>query len=150
MEQGIMNQMGNTPMYDANRLTVENFNKVFQEVVEAKYPDYKENQEQPTEVKIGPLEQGKTIEERRINNLQKVGVNPYKPHVIIHFGAVKKHKSVWRAMRRGHVSVNGEEFPNRPFNNRPNTSQRTGIHSRTVNEAKKNFYNEYRKIAARA
>ena len=53
-------------------------------------------------------------------------------------------------MRRGHVSVNGELFPNKPFNNRPNTSQRTAIHSRTVNEAKKNFYNEYRKVAARA
>ncbi len=128
---------------------VNQFAEAFQKQVEQKFPDFKENQEQPTEVKIGPLEQGETIEERRINNLQKVGVNPYKPHVIIHFSAVHKHKSIWRAMRRGHVSVNGEEFPKKPFNNRANTSSRPGIHSRVENQMKINIYGEYRKIAER-
>ena len=131
--------------------TIRQFNEEFQKYVSEKHPDYKENLEkQVTELNIDPLQQGESLEERRINNLQKVGVNPYAPHVIIHFSGVSKYKSVWRAMRRGHVSVNGELFPNKPFNNRPNTSKRTGIHSRTVNEAKKNFYNEYRKVAARA
>lgn len=128
---------------------VNQFAETFQKQVEQKFPDFKENQEQPTEVKIGPLEQGETIEERRINNLQKVGVNPYKPHIIIHFSAVHKHKSIWRAMRRGHVSVNGEEFPKKPFNNRANTSSRPGTHSRVVNQMKINIYGEYRKVAER-
>lgn len=146
-ENGIMEQMKNVPIYDAEKLTVENFNKAFQEAVEAKYPDYKENQELKEQVKIGPLEEGETIEQRRINNLQKVGINPYTPHAIIHFDEVKKYKSVWRAMRRGHLSVNGELFPNRPFNNRANCSERVGIHSRVFNITKQRIYNEYRRVA---
>jgi len=130
--------------------SIKQFNEDYQKYVSEKHPDYKENLEkQVTELNIDPLQKGESIEERRINNLQKVGVNPYAPHVIIHFSGVSKHKSVWRAMRRGHVSVNGELFPNKPFNNRANSSERVGIHSRTVNEAKKNIYNEYRKIADR-
>ena len=128
---------------------VVEFVEKYNQKVEELYPDYKENQEKQAQVQIGPLEKGETIEERRINNLQKVGVNPYLPHVIIHFDGARKHKSVWRAMRRGHVSVNGEAFPNRPFNNRPNTSTRTGIHSRVENEMKRNIYGEYRKVAER-
>lgn len=34
------------------------------------------------------------------------------------FEAVNKFKSVRRAIRRGHVSLDGIVFPNRPFNNR--------------------------------
>lgn len=34
------------------------------------------------------------------------------------FEAVRKFKSVRRAIRRGHVSPIGEPYPNRPFNNR--------------------------------
>ena len=135
MEQnGIVNQMGNVPMYDADKLTVENFNKAFQEAVEAKYPDYKDNQ--ITNVVVDPLEQNENIETRRINNLQKQGIDAFKPHKLIYFDGVKKHKSVWRAMRRGHTSVVGEEFPNRPFNNRKN---------KAANEVKKQIYGELTK-----
>lgn len=34
------------------------------------------------------------------------------------FGAVSKFKSVRRAIKRGHVSLDGFVFPKRPFNNR--------------------------------
>ena len=34
------------------------------------------------------------------------------------FDAVSKFKSVKRAIKRGHVSLDGIIFPNRPFNNR--------------------------------
>ena len=34
------------------------------------------------------------------------------------FGAVSKFKSVRRAIKRGHVSLDGFVFPERPFNNR--------------------------------
>lgn len=81
------------------------------------------------------------IEDARINHLQKQGINPYGPHKLFAFDGVKKHKSIWRAMRRGHTSVNGEEFPNRPFNNRKN---------KKINEIKKNVYGELRKVAARS
>ena len=129
---------------------IKQFNEEFQKYVSEKHPDYKENlDKQVTELNIDPLQQGESLEERRINNLQKVGVNPYKPHVIIHFSGVSKYKSIWRAMRRGHVSVNGEEFPKKPFNNRANTSSRPGIHSRVENQMKINIYGEYRKVAER-
>lgn len=40
------------------------------------------------------------------------------------FEAVRKFKSVRRAIRRGHVSPIGEPYPNRPFNNRkPSTGR---------------------------
>lgn len=125
------------------------FVEQYQKYVEEKYPDYKDNQEKIAKLQIGPLEQGETIEERRINNLQKVGVNPYKPHNIIIFSGVKTHKSVWRAMRRGHLSVNGDAFPKKPFNNRANKSSRKGVHSKGLNKAKMNIYGEYRKVAER-
>lgn len=34
------------------------------------------------------------------------------------FDAVSKFKSIRRAIKRGHVSLDGIIFPNRPFNNR--------------------------------
>lgn len=152
---GILNDLGN-PIYYKNGIDVAKIEKVMtemspeqkealntavQELVENKYPDYKENQgKQATELNIQPLQEGENIETRRINNLQKSGINPYKPHKIILFEGVKKHKSVWRAMRRGHVSVIGEVFPNRPFTNKKNAK---------VNEIKKQIYGEYKKIASR-
>lgn len=56
------------------------------------------------------------------------------------FEAVSKYKSVARAMRRGDVTKFGTLVPKRPFNNRANTSTRKGIHSRVVNETKKDIY----------
>lgn len=56
------------------------------------------------------------------------------------FEAVSKYKSVARAMRRGDVTKYGTLVPKRPFNNRANTSNRKGIHSRVMNEYKKSIY----------
>lgn len=40
------------------------------------------------------------------------------------FSGVKKHRSVWRAMRRGNVGYSGEVLPSRPFNNSKRTRGR--------------------------
>jgi len=37
---------------------------------------------------------------------------------LITFNGVKKYKSVRRAIRRGHMSLDGMLYPNRPYNNR--------------------------------
>ena len=50
------------------------------------------------------------------------------------FDAVRKFKSVKRAIRRGHVSPIGEVYPNRPFNNRKPTK------GRSFNKKKKLIY----------
>ena len=65
------------------------------------------------------------------------------------YEAVSKFKSIRRAIRRGHVSLDGIIFPKRPFNNKANTSRRKGHHSRTINERKKMIYEQlkYRKSA---
>lgn len=99
---------------------------------------------------VAPLEKGESLEVRRINNLQKAGKDPFKPHNLMIFTMIGTHKSIWRAMRRGHVSVSGEEFPDRPFNNRSNTSNRAGVESRRTNEFKKQIYGEYKKVSNRA
>lgn len=56
------------------------------------------------------------------------------------FNSVRKFKSVNRAFMRGHVGIDGTIYPDRPFNNRANTSSRTGIQSRKYNEIKKSIY----------
>ena len=56
------------------------------------------------------------------------------------FEAVSKYKSVARAMRRGDITKYGTLVPKRPFNNRANTSNRKGVHSRVMNEYKKSIY----------
>ena len=58
------------------------------------------------------------------------------------YEAVSRFKSVRRAIRRGHVSLDGIIFPKRPFNNRANTSRRKGHHSRVMNEVKKSIYEQ--------
>lgn len=88
------------------------------------------------------------IEKKRVMGLTKSGINPYTQHNLAFFDGVKKFKSVWRAMRRGHASVNGEVFPDRPFNNRANTSKKNNTHSRTTNENKKLIYGELKKAGA--
>lgn len=60
------------------------------------------------------------------------------------FDAVGKFKSVSRAIRRGHVTSIGVIAPNKPFNNRANSSKRPGVHSRVTNELKKQIYGRYR------
>lgn len=65
------------------------------------------------------------------------------------YGAVNKFRSIRRAIRRGHVSIDGFLFPKRPFNNRANTCKRKSRHSRSFNEKKKIIYEQlkYRKSA---
>lgn len=52
------------------------------------------------------------------------------------FDAVRRFKSVRRAMRRGHVSPLGEVYPRRPFNNRKPTP------GRGFNEDRKMIYGQ--------
>lgn len=57
---------------------------------------------------------------------------------ILHFGtyeAVKRHKSVKRAIRRGHVSLDGVIYPKRPFNN---AKHKKG----SLNDEKKRIYEQ--------
>lgn len=61
------------------------------------------------------------------------------------FIAVGKFKSVFRAIKRGHVAINGVIYPKRPFNNGANTSKRKGVHSRDNNELKKSIYGQFKK-----
>lgn len=65
------------------------------------------------------------------------------------FEATSKFKSVRRAIKRGHVSLDGIIFPKRPFNNKANTCKRKGHYSRTINDRKKMIYEQlkYRKSA---
>lgn len=58
------------------------------------------------------------------------------------YEAVSKFKSVRRAIKRGHVSLDGVIFPRRPFNNKANTCKRKGHHSRAINERKKMIYEQ--------
>lgn len=55
------------------------------------------------------------------------------------FYGVGVHKSIRRAIRRGHVTTEGYVMPNRPFNNKRNSCKR-GKHSRAMNEEKKRIY----------
>lgn len=62
-------------------------------------------------------------------------VNPYEPHMIYHQSGINKHRSVWRAMRRGNVSVDGSVFPRRPYNNRkPTKGRKQQIIARNIYE----------------
>lgn len=52
------------------------------------------------------------------------------------FDAVRRFRSVRRAMRRGHISPLGEVYPRRPFNNRKPTP------GRKFNEDRKDIYEQ--------
>ena len=58
---------------------------------------------------------------------------------LLRFDAVSKFKSVRRAIRRGHVSVYGFIYPNRPFNNR---TAKKG--TRPFNKLRKKIYGQLR------
>lgn len=58
------------------------------------------------------------------------------------FEAVKRFKSINRAIKRGLVSPFGELYPKRPFNNRKNTCRRKNADSRETNTLKKTIYGE--------
>ena len=61
------------------------------------------------------------------------------PLHLVTYEAVRKYKSVRRAIRRGHVASEGIIMPSRPFNNKKNSCKR-GKHSRPMNEEKKRVY----------
>ena len=63
---------------------------------------------------------------------------------LLTFEGVQKYKSVNRAIKRGHVTSYGMIMPDRPYNNRGNTSKRKGIHSRENNELKRRIYALYK------
>lgn len=65
------------------------------------------------------------------------------------FEAVTKYKSVARAIRRDSVTKYGTIIPKRPFNNRANTSNRKSIHSRVMNEYKKEIYGKLKNTTGR-
>lgn len=60
---------------------------------------------------------------------------------LITFDAVSKFKSVNRAFRRGHISIYGAIYPNRPFNNR---TLKKG--SREINNTKRKIYEQLREV----
>ena len=74
------------------------------------------------------------MEVQKINEMDKLN--------LVYYNTVSEFKSVRRAIRRGNVSPTGLTVPNKPFNNRGNTSRRTNIHSRSMNEYKKRIYEQ--------
>lgn len=60
------------------------------------------------------------------------------------YEAVGKFKSIRRAIKRGHVSPLGFEYPKRPFSNKANNCKRKGHHSRNTNELKKRIYEQFK------
>ena len=65
--------------------------------------------------------------------------NRIMPLHLVTYEAVRKYKSVRRAIRRGNVTSEGTIMPSRPFNNKKNSCKR-GKHSRPMNEEKKRVY----------
>ena len=65
--------------------------------------------------------------------------NRIMPLHLATYKAVRKCKSVRRAIRRWSVTSEGIIMPSRPFNNRGNSCKR-GKHSRQMNEEKKRVY----------
>lgn len=54
---------------------------------------------------------------------------------LIDYSGVKRFKSIRRAIRRGHVSIHGSIYPNRPFKN---VSTKDGRHG--ITKLKKSIY----------
>lgn len=76
------------------------------------------NEKEPIQP-ISEKEFKKQIHEAAIANHQKVLDDT--EHGIIHlrdYSGVSKFKSIRRAIRRGHVSIYGDVYPKRPFNNK--------------------------------
>lgn len=65
-------------------------------------------------------------------------------HLLTYEG-VKRFRSIRRAIRRGHVSIEGIVYPRRPFHNKANTCKRKGHHSRVMNERKKMVYEQLKR-----
>lgn len=61
------------------------------------------------------------------------------PLYLKNFIAIGKHRSIRRAIKRGHITYEGIIMPSRPFNNKKDSYKR-GKHSRALNEEKKKIY----------
>ena len=59
-----------------------------------------------------------------------------------------KVRSINRAMKRDRILPNGILKWGRPFNNRANTSDRKGVHSRVSNEERRRLYETFKRRAA--
>lgn len=63
---------------------------------------------------------------------------------LVDYGGVRKYKSVRRAIKRGNVSIFGDLYPNKPFNNRKRnkkgdiTNQRRKIYGQYIKKDSKN------------
>lgn len=100
------------------------------------------------------MEEQKTVERSLMNEeefkdyLEKNRVDVvgdfYERNILhlVTYEAVGKFKSIRRAIRRGHVSLEGIIFPKRPFKNKANTCKRKKHHSGTINERKKMIYEQ--------
>ena len=54
---------------------------------------------------------------------------------LLRYEAVSKFKSVRRAIRRGHVSIYGQVYPNRPFKNTKNNRYKRMIYGQLKHKA---------------
>ncbi len=63
---------------------------------------------------------------------------------LITYDGVNKFKSIRRAIKRSHASLEGVVYPKKPFHNKANTCKRKGHHSRDTNERKKYIYEQFR------
>lgn len=92
---------------------------------------------------MGELEFKNYLESNRIDILDDFDKG------IIHlmnFSGVQRYHSIRRAIRRGHVYLDGTIYPSRSFNNRGNSSKYSD--SREVNTRKKNIYGRIKKAQA--
>ena len=80
------------------------------------------------------------LKEKELLSVQEFTEYLEKNRTWVTFEGVTKFKSIKRAVRRGHMDITGRVYPDRPFNNRGNTSKRKNAQSREMNERKKMIY----------
>lgn len=93
-----------------------------------------------TKKKVAPISQeefAKQIHESAIDNRAKVAEDFENGILHLHdYNAVKKFKSIRRAIRRGHVSIWGDLYPHRPFKN-------IKIYKGSITYAKRRYYEQF-------
>lgn len=85
------------------------------------------------------------LKEKELLSVQEFAEYLEKNRTWVTFEGVAKFKSIKRAVRRGHMDITGRIYPDRPFNNRGNTSERSNVQSRVTNTYKKEIYGELKK-----
>ena len=76
------------------------------------------------------IEEYKNREQEKIDEFTKNGTL-----CLTDFSGVKKFKSIRRAIRRGHVSIYGQIYPNRPFKNTKNNKYKRIIYGQLKHKA---------------